>query len=76
MRTSRQNDGDTLTKSEHTLKLSFGRVVPESSFARSGCISEFRTHKCHQLAYKFDTNPLEPVLGSETHISREESFSF
>jgi len=59
----------------HTLELFFGRGVPKSIFVRSGSKSVFRTHK-HQNAQNFETNPMGPVPGSETHISRKKSFNF
>ena len=59
-----------------TLELFFGRGVPKSIFARSGSKSVFRTHKYHQNAQNFETNPMGPVPGSETQISREKSFNF
>ena len=60
----------------HTLELFFGRGVPKSIFARSGSKSVFRTHKYHQNTRNFETNPMGPVPGSETHISRKKSFNF
>ena len=37
--------------------------------AGKAAISEFRTHQYHQNALNFQTNPMEPVPGSETQIS-------
>jgi len=45
-------------------------------FARSASKSVFRTHKYNQNAQNFETNPMGPVPGSETHISRKKSLSF
>ena len=59
----------------HTLELFFGRGVPTSIFARSGSKSVFRTHKYHQTAQNFETNPMGPVPGSKTHISRKKSLN-
>jgi len=39
-------------------------------FVRSGSISECRTHKYHEIAWHFEANPMEPVPGCETQISR------
>jgi len=55
----------------HTLELFLGRGVPKSIFARSGPKSVFRTHKYHKNAQNFETNPMGPVPGSETQISRK-----
>ena len=60
----------------HTLELFFGRGVPKSIFVRSGSKSVFRTHKYHQKAQNFETNPMGPVPGSETQISRKKSLNF
>ena len=54
----------------------FGRGVQKSIFVRSGSKSVFRTHKYHQNARNFETNPMGLVPGSETHISRKKSFNF
>ena len=58
----------------HNLKHFFERGVPKSILARFGSISEFRTHKYHQTAQNFETNPMGPVPGSETQISRKKSW--
>jgi len=57
-------------------RIFFGRGVPKSIFARSGSKSVFRTHKYHQTAQNFETNPMGPVPGSETQISRKKSWNF
>ena len=56
--------------------LFWGREVPKSTFARFGSISECRTHKYHQIAYNFETNPMGPVPGSETQITRKTNYFF
>ena len=60
----------------HTLELFFGGGVPKSIFVRSGSKSVFRTHKHHQIALNFETNPMGPVPGSETKISRKKGLNF
>ena len=48
----------------------FRMGAPKWMFVRAGSISEFRTHKYHEIAQKFGTNPMGPAPGSETQISR------
>ena len=47
-------------------KIKYASVLHEYGY---GSISKFRTHKYHKIARNFETNPMGPVTGSETHIS-------
>ena len=64
----------------HTLELCFWKGCPKidllSNPGPKRCSVVFRTHKYHQTARNFETNPMGPVPGSETQISRQIEVDF
>ena len=61
----------TTQQNSSILSNCFGRGVPKSMFVQSGSISESWTRKYHKALRNFETNPKEPIPGSETLIFRK-----